>query len=297
MKKESKMIKRILITGKNSYVGTNVEKWLLNKNSEYFVETLDMKDTRWTEFDFSGFDVVFHVAGIAHVSTKKRMRELYYKVNRDLAIEVAKKAKIENVKQFILMSSGIVYGDCSKIGINHSININTPPCPSNDYGKSKLQAEQGILEMESSLFKVCVLRAPMIYGPGCKGNYNSLSKFGKKLKVFPNIINERSVLFIDNLSEFVNLMIENVESGIFFPQNNEFICTSKIVLDISSFYGNNLRLTKFFNPIIKLISLVFPKLNKAFGSFIYDKDMSVYNTNYQIVNYLDSIIITETKSQ
>jgi nucleoside-diphosphate-sugar epimerase len=75
-------LKRVLITGANSYVGTNVEKWLMKEPDKFYVETLDMKDPNWRNFDFSKFDVVFHVAGIAHVSTKKSMKDLYYKVNQ-----------------------------------------------------------------------------------------------------------------------------------------------------------------------------------------------------------------------
>ena len=56
-------MKKVLITGANSYIGTNVEQWLLKEPDKYHVETLDMKDPNWINFDFSKFDVVFHVAG------------------------------------------------------------------------------------------------------------------------------------------------------------------------------------------------------------------------------------------
>ena len=85
-------MKKILITGANSYIGTSVEKWL--DKSEYVVDTVDMIDGTWKEKDFSKYDVVFHVAGIAHVSTDPNMEDLYYKVNRDLTIKTAKKAKV-----------------------------------------------------------------------------------------------------------------------------------------------------------------------------------------------------------
>ena len=86
-------MKRVLITGANSYVGTNVEKWLMKEPDKYYVETLDMKDPNWREFDFSKFDVVFHVAGIAHVSKKKSLKELYYKVNTNITVKTDKISK------------------------------------------------------------------------------------------------------------------------------------------------------------------------------------------------------------
>ena len=135
--------------------------------------------------------------------------DLYYRVNRDLAIEVAKKAKAEGVKQFVFMSSIIVYGDSSSN--RRVITRETVPTPSNDYGRSKLQAEQGITPLESDSFKVVILRSPMVYGKGSKGNYSKLAKLAKKLSIFPDIDNERSMIHIDNLCEFVRLMIDNVD--------------------------------------------------------------------------------------
>ena len=102
-------MKRILITGANSFVGINVERWLMRQPDCYQVDTVDTMNDAWKQADFSRYDVVFHVAGIAHVDPKPEMAPLYYKVNRDLAIEVAKCAKDKGVKQFIYMSSGIVY--------------------------------------------------------------------------------------------------------------------------------------------------------------------------------------------
>ncbi|NLK95370.1 MAG: NAD-dependent epimerase/dehydratase family protein, partial [Clostridiales bacterium] len=131
-------MKNILITGANSYIGTSFENWLKKWPEEYAIDTVDTKNDIWRSKDFSSYDVVFHVAGIAHVSTDPKMEDLYYKINRDLTIEIAKKAKSEGVKQFIFMSSIIVYGDSSHINKKRVIDKNTIPVPSNFYGKSKL---------------------------------------------------------------------------------------------------------------------------------------------------------------
>src|SRR5690554_6731837 len=103
-------MRRVLITGQNSYIGTSVERWLLRDPDKYKVDTIDMKDGSWKEKDFSQYDVVFHVAGIAHIKETSENQDLYYKVNRDLAYETAQKAKEDEVGQFIFLSSMSVYG-------------------------------------------------------------------------------------------------------------------------------------------------------------------------------------------
>jgi nucleoside-diphosphate-sugar epimerase len=284
-------MKKILITGANSYIGTSLEKWLGQYPDKYSIDTVSTRDDVWQEKDFSLYDVVFHVAGIAHVSSDPKMEELYYKVNRDLTIVTAEKAKVEGVKQFIFMSSIIVYGDSSSS--KRVIDRNTIPTPSNFYGNSKLQAEEGIKHLESDDFKIVVLRPPMIYGKGSKGNYPKLAKAARKLPVFPNIDNERSMLHIDNLCEFIKLMIDNKESGLFFPQNKEYVKTSEMVKLIAEVHGKKIRLTKVFNPILRLM-FGMGVVNKVFGNLVYEQSMSDYDkVNYRIRTFEESIELTE----
>lgn len=286
-------MKKILITGANSYIGNSFEKWVEQWPDKYSVDTVDMVDGSWKEKDFSGYDVVFHVAGIAHVSADPKMEGLYYKVNRDLTIDTAKKAKNEGVKQFIFMSSIIVYGDSSHINKQRVIDINTIPQPSNFYGNSKLQAEKGISPLESDKFKIAILRPPMIYGKGSKGNYPKLANYAQKLPVFPNVDNERSMLHVDNLCEFIRLMIENNERGLFFPQNVEYVKTAEIVRLISETHGKKIILTKIFNPLLKLMGNFVGVVNKAFGNLVYDKSLSDYKENYCVRSLEQSIQLTE----
>lgn len=284
-------MKKILITGKDSYIGTSVEKWLLKDPDKYTVDTMDMKDPSWGKKDFSEYDVVFHVAGIAHVSSDPKMEDLYYKVNRDLTVEVAKKAKTEGVQQFIFMSSIIVYGDSTSN--KRVIDRDTIPTPSNFYGDSKLQAEKGIEPLNSEDFKIVIVRPPMIYGKGSKGNYPKLVKLAKRTPIFPDLYNERSMLHIDNLCEFIKVMIDQEESGLYFPQNKEFVTTSILVKMISEINGNKIAMTKIFNPIIKRMYR-FNVINKVFGNLVYDRSLSEYSkANYQIRSFEQSIELTE----
>lgn len=288
--------RKILITGKGSYVGTNFIKWLEQWPDQYEVVELSVRGTEWKEHDFSIYDVVLHVAGIAHVSTDPSMEQQYYKINRDLAIEVAEKAKKEHVKQFIFTSSIIVYGDSSHINKKRIIDRNTIPQPSNFYGNSKLQAEEGISLLESDDFKVVIVRPPMIYGKGSKGNYPKLASYARKLPLFPDIDNERSMLHIDNLCEFIRLIVENKESGFFFPQNREFVKTSELVKCIADVHGKKMKMIKSFNRIFQLMSGKMGIVDKVFGSLVYETSMSDYKENYRIRNFRESIIITEGAS-
>ena len=289
-------MKNILITGANSYIGTSVEKWLMKEPDKYNVDTLDMQNSDWKEYDFSKYDVVFHVAGIAHAdvgNVTEEQKQLYYKINRDLTIKVAKKAKLEGVGQFIFMSSMIVYSGCSETFITKD----TDPKPLNFYGDSKWQADKEIQGLNASNFKVVVLRPPMIYGKGSKGNYPELAKLATKLPVFPKVKNRRSMLHIDNLCEFVRLMIDNNESGVFFPQNAEYTNTSEMVKLIADVKEHKIIMVPGFNWAINIMKKVPGKIgnltNKAFGDLAYDMKLSEYKEDYRVNTLEDSIKLTE----
>ena len=276
--------------------GTSVENYLEKWSDRYQVDTVDMIDGSWREKHFSGYDTVYHVAGIAHADTghvSEERKAFYYKINTDLTVEIAKKAKADGVKQFIFMSSAIVYGESAPIGKRKVIKAGTKTYPANFYGDSKVQAEKGILPLQDDSFKVVVLRPPMIYGKGSKGNYPVLAKFAQKLPVFPYVDNQRSMLYIENLCEFVRLMIENEEFGIFHPQNSEYSNTAELVKMIAAVHGKKVIVIRGFGWVLKLISHFTGLVNKAFGSFSYDMKISEYKENYRVCAFKESIERTE----
>lgn len=293
-------MKKILITGANSFIGTSFENYIKNhlNSGDYEIATMDTLTGMIVGETtiIGGFDTVFHVAGIAHADVGKvseEGKELYRKVNTELAIETARKAKEAGVKQFIFMSSAIVYGASGKIGCRKEINKDTPVNPENFYGESKVNAENGLRELESDDFKIVILRPPMIYGPGCKGNYNTLRKMAKKMPLFPKVKNERSMLFIDNLCEFVRLMIENEESGIFWPANRELTNTSEMVRMIGEANGRKVHLLGGFTWALKIMSHLTGLVNKAFGNLTYDSEITEYKCDYRVKSLSESIIYTE----
>lgn len=282
-------MKRVLITGKGSYIGTKVQEWLMKYPDKYQVDVLDMIGDDWKKYDFRGYDAVYHVAGIAHrknVSIKQ-----YKQVNHILAVNVAKKASDAGVKQFIFMSSGAVYSQSDRKHKTIIVDDNTPLTPSTPYGISKMKAELELNELKTEM-NIAIIRPPMVYGPGAKGNYNSLSKLAKKTPIFPKINNKRSMIYIDNLCEFVRLIIDNVDSGIFIPQNREYVNTSILVKEIRHCNGMETYLIKGFNSAILIAGKLFNSVNKAFGTFYY-KNCEYYQGKYQIIGFEESIKETE----
>ena len=277
-------MKHILITGANSFVGTSVEQWLLKEPEKYEVDTVDTINDKWREADFSKYDVVFHVAGIAHVDPKPEMAPLYYKVNRDLTVEIARHAKEQGVKQFIFMSSMIVY-HASKSLKGTVIDADTKPNPNDFYGDSKLQAENGLKELESNDFKVVLLRPCMIYGAKGKGNFQRLANLAKKTPLFPAWHNKRSMLYIDNLSEFVKQAIDRGLTGTFHLQNREFADT----VEICRHYNSKLICSRIFNPLVWLGAFALKPLCKMFADQYYVPELTTFDFDYQLVSFKDSL--------
>lgn len=275
-------MKRILITGANSYIGTSFEKYIKeNYSNEYMVDTVDMLDGKWREMSFAGYDSVFHVAGIAHQKETKENAYLYYEVNRDLALETAKKAKSDGVKQFVFLSSMSVYGMDTGI-----ITKETNPNPKSNYGKSKWQAEQAIIPLKDESFSVCILRPPMVYGKGCKGNFAKVKKLVEKSPIFPYVKNKRSMIYVDNLSSFVKCCIDRCISDVCFPQNEEYMSTIDLVIGISEALDKKIYFEHVTGVCVRILRLVHPTVRKAFGSLIYDIEDC---RDYCIVSKMDSV--------
>ncbi|WP_300261642.1 NAD-dependent epimerase/dehydratase family protein [uncultured Cloacibacillus sp.] len=276
--------KRILITGANSYVGTSFEKWLSQWPDKYHVDTIDMIDGTWREKSFKGYDVIFHVAGIAHRKETKANAHEYYEINRDLAVETAKKANQDGVSQFIFMSTMGVYGMLTGV-----ITKDTVPNPKTHYGKSKLQAEEQIRKLSDDSFKVVILRPPMIYGKNCTGNYQKLAKLVRIMPVFPDIDNKRSMIYIENLSAYIKELMDFAENGTFLPQNSQYVCTKELVAKIAEAHGKSIHFIKCFSPILKILIGKSATITKVFGSLYYSVQSDLCDT----FSFAESVRITE----
>lgn len=262
-------MKRVLITGAGSYLGGAIEKELKAFPEAFAADVLDVKESGWAQASFAGVDAVVHVAGIAHQKETAENADAYDRVNRALAIRVAEKAKAEGVGQFVFFSSMSVYGKvCGRI------TEATPPAPNTHYGKSKWEAEEALRAMADDRFRVAILRPPMVYGRGCKGNYPRLSAMVQKLPVFPRVQNERSMLYIGCLCGFVRRLLASGEGGLFFPQNREYVSTDELARQIALAHGKRLWQPRGFGWLLQLLSTRVGTIGKVFGTLTYDKAMS-----------------------
>ena len=256
-------MKQIVITGEHGYIAARLRDYFLSRGQTQ-VRMLSLRGDGWREENLSQTDVVIHTAGIVHRREKELDFHLYYEVNRDLTVALARKAKQEGVGQFIFFSTVSVYGMDEGV-----ITRDTPPAPRSHYGKSKLQAEEALRALYDKTFTITILRPPMVYGPGCKGNYQQLVKLANLLPVFADYSNMRSMISIDNLCAFVGDAVTRGTAGVFFPQDPQYSCTCQMIREIGARNGKHIRLLKILNPAIPLLKKSTRIGKKAFGTLIY----------------------------
>lgn len=278
-------MKKILVLGKDSYIGESFKKYLEPFGGDYLCDILDTVGNEWRKVSFAGYDAVYQVAGLAHLKERPEMRDKYYYVNCDLAVECAKKAKAEGVPMFVYISSISIYGKYAD-----AITRETKPAPTTYYGESKLKAEGLLKGLEDDSFKLAVIRPPMVYGKGCKGNFPTLVKFAEKFPVFPKLNNKRSFIYIDNLSEFIRRLIDKGDAGVYFPQNSEYVCTSDMVRYIAKYKKKKIRFTGIFSPITSHLKIgVF---RKVFGDLYYD----FHDDDISMIGFEESIRLSVADS-
>lgn len=279
---------KVLITGENGYIS----KFLLNKlnqKSKLHALKISVRNNLVNQLELHDIDTIVHAAAIVHKKESAQSEKIYQRVNTDLTVDLAKSAKKQGVKHFIFISTMAVYG--VEIG---EVSEKTTLAPATLYGKSKLLAEQQLVALEDDNFIVTIVRPPMVYGPGCPGNYRLLSRISKNILIFPNVSNQRSMIFIGNLLEFLYQLIINRDSGVYHPQDGQYINTSYMVRTIAEIHNKKLILNKFSGSLLRTFigqKLIF---KKVFGSLYYNQSLTTYRDNsYQKYNFYQAIEITE----
>lgn len=281
-------MKKILILGANSYIGTSFENYIYQKYPEdYEIHTISLHGDTWRHENWSSYDSILNVTGKAHADISKlseEQKQEYYAINCDLAVETAKKAIEDGAAQYIYLSSIIIYGDSSNSRTPVRITADTKPAPSNFYGDSKWQAEQKLQELFRTAEKttghtrLVLLRLPMIYGPGCKGNYKTLVKISQKLPLFPTYHNERSVLHIDHLTEYLRNLVDSGTGGLYLPQDDTCRSTPDMVFELAEAAGRRMYHAAWMNPFVRLAFYLPGKpgrlARKAFGTLVIDHELS-----------------------
>ena len=282
-------MKKVLLIGVGGYVGGRFKEYM-KRYPDYEISEVSSMNREWDKISFKGFDAVYNVSGLAHANARQGTEEQYYAVNGQLPIDVATKAKKEGVPIFIQMSSMIVYGNMSPLGKQKTITKETIPTSPTIYGKSKMIAENGLHNLEDIKFQVAIIRPPLIYSENARDNFPKLVFFAKTMPLFPDLKNQQSMLYVDNLCELVHLIIDNNQGGTYYPQQEAYIETSKIVGDIAKAVGNHMWQTKIFTPFLRLFSKNIVIIQKAFGSITYDMNISNhFEGKYRVVSYEESI--------
>lgn len=276
-------MKHVLIAGEGSYIGESFRRYLNQWPERYTAECLDVSGKSWRQHDLSGYDAVCMVAGIVHTKENPENQTLFYRVNCDLALEIAQKAKDAGVSQYIYLSSMSVYGLTEgKIGREMPVD------PKNSYARSKAQAESGLQALRSPEFQVAVLRIPMVYGRGCKGNFKAVEKLALTSPFFPKVDNQRSMIYIGNLCEFLRMAVDRGLDGMFFPQNREYVCTYEMARMVAQANGKTLYPGYITGMGIRLLKRYSGMLQKAFGSLVYS-DTETLGYAYCLMSLEESI--------
>ena len=266
------MMNKILLTGSNGYVGSSFLNQYKNK---YSFEKFSLLNQKLEDISFDNINIILHCAALVHQKVEHSY-EKYHEINVDYPIKLAKLAKQNGVKQFIFISTIAVYGeDIQKLDENTTSNPITP------YGKSKLEAENQLLELNDDNFVVSIIRPPMIYGKKAPGNIDSLVKLVKKLPVIPlgKIDNKRSFISIQNLCYIIDEIITQKQNGIFLASDDEPLSTSKLIELIAKNLDKKIYLIKipFFESLLKLVKPSFHK--RLYGSLEVDNTLTKEKLN------------------
>jgi UDP-glucose 4-epimerase len=248
-------MKRLLITGSSGFIG----QYFINKyKDKYDITTFSFLKDNIDYLDFSDTQVVFHLSALVHQMDGANKKE-YEKVNVTQTLQLAHKAKEFGVKQFIFMSTVKVYGEETLVPYTEEITCN----PKDEYGISKLKAENELKKLEDSNFKVSIIRTPIVYGYGVKANIKSLVSLVNKIPIIPfgKIENKRSMVYIGNLCHIVDMVIEQEKSGIFLCDDDKPLSTSRLIELIAKSLDKKVYLIKIplFENLLKIIKPAFHK--------------------------------------
>ncbi len=266
---------RLLLTGATGFVGSS---FLSTYQESFEVETFSFRDDLNT-LTIDNIDTVVHLSALVH-QMEGAPQEAYHEVNVLKTLALAKKAKEAGVRQFIFMSSVKVYGEESDTAYTES----TPCHPKDPYGQSKLDAENGLLALQSDTFQISIVRTPVVYGEGVKANILKLIELTDRYAYLPfgNINNRRSLIYIGNLTHLLSELIIQKRAGIFLASDDQPVSTTRLIMAMAEALGKNERL--FSCKILKHLLRTF---KPALYQRLY-KDLFIDNTEtrtqLQLVN-------------
>ncbi len=266
----------LLITGASGFVGTN----FIKNGHDINITEIDLLTQKVSDIDFTGIDSVLHLAALVH-QMKGAPEEQYFKINRDLAYEVAKKAKPQGVKQFVFMSTAKVFGE-STTG-NPAWDENSECHPIDPYGKSKYEAEKLLLGLQNENFKVAIVRSPLVYGMGVKANMYNLVKLVNRFPLLPlgGINNSRSMVYVGNLVALLKHIIQKQASGIFIAGDKQPLSSTQLAQLIVKASNKKVILLEIPHFMISMAKKIKPSIvDRLFGSLVLDNSSTNKRLNY-----------------
>lgn len=266
--------KQILLTGSTGFVGRS---FLRLYDANYDIKTVNLRTTDIETISMDSINTVLHCAALVH-QMKGAPVDQYFKINTELTQKLAVKAKQDHVSHFVFVSTAHVYGQNGNL-VDHSQRLTeSSPChPTDAYGQSKLQAETLLLGLQDQNFKVSIVRSPLVYGPGGKGNLNSLRNLITVCPALPFAypFNRRSLIFVDNLAYFISLIINQSKSGIYLPQDEQPISIQSFVQYIALAIHKKVILFRLPKFIFQFLCKVKPNIaQRLFGTLALNSDVS-----------------------
>jgi nucleoside-diphosphate-sugar epimerase len=253
---------KVLLTGANGFVGKRIldnisrnsgiehravyrRKERTSDSEVVEVQTLDA-DTNWSEA-VAGQQVVIHAAARVHVMNDSTLNPLseYRRVNTEGTLNLARYAAVAGVKRFIFISSIKVNGEETSNG--RFFTEKGKPAPDDAYGISKLEAEKGLMGIaEETGMEVVIVRPPLVYGPGVKGNFASMIKLVELGLPLPlgAIQNKRSLVAVDNLVDLIVTCIDHPAAAnqVFLVGDGHDLSTTELLRSVAKAIGKPSRL-------------------------------------------------------
>lgn len=268
----------ITITGASGFVGTNLSAYLNNKN--FRTIALSLRGNWENQFNPTT-DAIIHLAGKAHDLENTSEEAEYFKVNRDLTIQLFQEFLKSQAKDFFYFSSVKAVADTADEVVKEEIQ----PNPLTPYGISKFEAERYLLAQPLPEGKrLFIIRPCMIHGPGNKGNLNLLYKVVEKGIPWPLVKfeNNRSFLSIDNLSYLMYEMLQNKEvpSGIYHFADDKPLSTNELIRAINKALDRKAK----FLPIPKVFIETIAKCGDVINFPLNSERLKKLTENYVVSN-------------
>ncbi len=270
LKKTNYHSKNILLTGASGFIGSY---FLKHYSSVFSINNFSFLKNDIDALNLNKIDSVVHCAALVHQMKREPDYDEFYRANVLNTVELAVKAKKNNVKQFIFLSSVKVYGEESITPYNEK----SPTNPQDSYGKSKLEAEKRLLSLKDENFNISIIRLPLVYGKGVKANFNNLISLVSKFNIIPLglIKNKRSLVYVGNVCDTIFRIIKFNKGGIFLASDDCALSTSELITNIAKALNKKILLLHipFMGTIMRII---FPKYyQRLFGSFKIDNKLTM----------------------